>query len=85
VATTEVEGDIDGGVPRVCYQELQQRPPPKLKETSIAGPLGVPGAPAVASTEVEGDVDGRLPGRCLLLSSITIRSGFCKKDVGGNK
>jgi hypothetical protein len=39
-ATTEVEGDIDGGLLRECYQQVQQQPPPKLKETSMGGPLG---------------------------------------------
>jgi hypothetical protein len=39
-ATTNVEGDIDGGTLRECYQQVQQQPPPKLKEMSMGGPLG---------------------------------------------
>jgi hypothetical protein len=42
------------------------------------------GALAAATTEVDEDIDGRAPGRCLILSSIAVRSGFYKKDVGGN-
>jgi hypothetical protein len=37
VVTTEVE-DIDSGPPGGCWQQVQQRPPLKLK-TSMAGPL----------------------------------------------
>jgi hypothetical protein len=56
VTTTEA-GDIDGGPPRGCSQDFQQRPPPKL-ETSTMGPLGVLAIGlAVATTDVE-DVDG---------------------------
>jgi hypothetical protein len=40
VATTEDEEDVDGGPPRVCYQRVRQRPPPKIKKMSMAGPLG---------------------------------------------
>jgi hypothetical protein len=42
------------------------------------------GAPAAATTEVDEDFDGEPPGRCLILSSIAVRSGFYKKNVGGN-
>jgi hypothetical protein len=38
VVTTEVKGDVDGRPPRGCYRRVQQRPPPKLKETSMVGP-----------------------------------------------
>jgi hypothetical protein len=38
VVTTEVKGDVDGRPPRGCYQRVQQRPPPKLKETLMVGP-----------------------------------------------
>jgi hypothetical protein len=38
----------------------------------------------MATTEVDEDVDGEPPERCLILSSITVRIGFCKKDVGDN-
>jgi hypothetical protein len=40
VATTEVEKDVDGGPPRRRCRQVQQRPPPKLKETSMEGCLG---------------------------------------------
>jgi hypothetical protein len=61
-ATTEA-GDVDGGPPRGCSQDFQQRPPPKL-ETSTVGPLGVLAVGlAVATTDIE-DVDGGAPGGC---------------------
>jgi hypothetical protein len=37
-ATTGVE-DVDGGPPRGCWWQVQQRPPLEL-ETSMVGPLG---------------------------------------------
>jgi hypothetical protein len=40
VATTEVEKDVDGGPPGRCCRQVRQRPPPKLKETSMEGCLG---------------------------------------------
>jgi hypothetical protein len=39
-ATTEVEEDVDGSPPRGCYRRVRQRPPPRLKRTSMTGPLG---------------------------------------------
>jgi hypothetical protein len=39
----------------------------------------LPGGLAAATTEVDEDIDGGPPGRCLILSSIVICSGFCKK------
>jgi hypothetical protein len=42
------------------------------------------GAPAAAITKVDEDVDGGPLGRCLILSSIAVCSGFYKKDVGDN-
>jgi hypothetical protein len=55
-------------------------------KTLMVGPWEVlSGAPAAATIEVDEDVDGGGPGRCLILSSITVRSGFYKKkDVGDN-
>jgi hypothetical protein len=53
VAVTTRVGDVDGGPPGGCYQQVQQRSPPKLK-TSMVGPLGVLSAgPAAATTVVE--------------------------------
>jgi hypothetical protein len=76
----EVDEDIDGGPPGRCCREFQQRPPPKLMRMSMAPPWQVlPGGLAAATTEVDEDIDGGPPGRCLILSSIVICSGFCKK------
>jgi hypothetical protein len=62
-STTEVGEDIDGGPPEGRCRRVRQRPPTRLKMTSMAGPLGVLPAGLVASTtEVEDDVDGRPPG-----------------------
>jgi hypothetical protein len=53
VAVTTRVGDVDGGPPGGCYQQVQQRSPPKLK-TSMVGPLGLLSAgPAAATTVVE--------------------------------
>jgi hypothetical protein len=53
--------------PWECYRRVQQQPPPKLKMTSMEGPLGVlPVGPAAATTEAEEDVDGGLLGGCCL-------------------
>jgi hypothetical protein len=55
-ATTGV-GDVDSGPPGGCYQQVWQRPLPKLK-TPMVAPWGVLAVgPAMATTEVE-DVDG---------------------------
>jgi hypothetical protein len=43
-STTKVEDDIDGGPHGGCCWRVQQRPPPRLKTTSMAGPMeGVAG------------------------------------------
>jgi hypothetical protein len=39
-STTDVEEDVDGGPPRRCCRWVWQRPPLRLKKTSMAGPLG---------------------------------------------
>jgi hypothetical protein len=66
MATTEVKEDVDGGPPGGRCRQVQQRPPPRLKKTSIAGPLGALSAGlAIATTEDKEDIDGRPPGgRC---------------------
>jgi hypothetical protein len=38
-ATTEVEDDVDGELPRGCCRWIRQRPPLRLKRTSMAVPL----------------------------------------------
>jgi hypothetical protein len=55
----KVEEDIDGGpLGGSCWQ-VRQWPPPKLKKTSMVGPLGVlPACLVAATTEVEEDIDG---------------------------
>jgi hypothetical protein len=40
VSTTEVEDDVDGGPPGRHCRQVRQRPPWRLKKTSMAGPLG---------------------------------------------
>jgi hypothetical protein len=40
VATTGDKDDVDGGPLWGCYWRVQQRPLPRLKKMSIAGPLG---------------------------------------------
>jgi hypothetical protein len=53
VATTEVVEDINGEPHGGCYRRVQKRPPLKVKETSMAGSLGVlPVGPAAATTKV---------------------------------
>jgi hypothetical protein len=39
-STTEVEEDVDGGSPGGRCRWVQQRPPLRLRTTSMAGPLG---------------------------------------------
>jgi hypothetical protein len=61
-APTEA-GDVDGGPPGVCWQQVQQRPLPKL-ETSMVGPWGVLVASLAVATTEAGDVDSGPPGGC---------------------
>jgi hypothetical protein len=65
-ATTKVEEDVNGGPLEGRYRWVRQRPPPRLKKTSMVGPLGVLlVGPEVSTTKVEEDVDGGPPGwRC---------------------
>jgi hypothetical protein len=85
-ATTEVDEDVDVRPPGKCCGVLRQWPSLELMKTSMAGPWEVLlGAPVVVTTEVDEDVDGMPPRRCMILSSIVVCSGFCKKDVGGNE
>jgi hypothetical protein len=39
-STTEVEDNVDDSPPGVRCGWVRQRPPPRLKKTSMAGPLG---------------------------------------------
>jgi hypothetical protein len=62
-ATIEDVEDVDGGASGGCCRWVWQRPPPKLKNTSMAGPLGVLSVgPAAATTEDVEDVNGEPPG-----------------------
>jgi hypothetical protein len=58
-SNTEFEDDIDGGPPGGHCRWVWQRPPPRLKTSSMASPLGAlsVGA-AVSTTEFVDDVDG---------------------------
>jgi hypothetical protein len=38
-SATDVEDDIDGGPPGRCCRWVWQLPPPRLKMTSMVGPL----------------------------------------------
>jgi hypothetical protein len=63
-STTEVEKEVDGG-PHGGRCRWVWQCPPRLKKTSMAGPLGaVPVGPAASTTEVEEDVDDGPPGGC---------------------
>jgi hypothetical protein len=56
-----------------------------MMKTSLVGPVGVLlGDPTPTTTKVDEDVNSGPPRRCLILSSIAVHSGLCKKDVGGN-
>jgi hypothetical protein len=55
-STTEVEEGVDGGPHGGRCRWVWQHPPPRLKMTSRAGPLG--GAAGASTTDVEDDVDG---------------------------
>jgi hypothetical protein len=39
-STTKVEEDVDSRPPRGRYRWVRQRPPLRLKKTSMVGPLG---------------------------------------------
>jgi hypothetical protein len=58
--TTVVEGDVDGGPLERCCRRVWQRPPPLLKETSMAPPPWevLPVSPAAPTIIVGEDVDG---------------------------
>jgi hypothetical protein len=59
MSTTKVEEDVDGRPPGGHCQRVRQRPPPRLKTTSMVGPLGALLVGLAASTtEVGYDVDG---------------------------
>jgi hypothetical protein len=63
VSTTKVEDVIDGGPLAGCCRWVRQHPPPSLKTTSMAGPLGALLVGSIVSTtEVEDDINGGPPG-----------------------
>jgi hypothetical protein len=62
VSTTDFEDDVDGGPSGERCRWVQQCSPPRLKKTSMVGPLGaLPADPVTSTTNVEVDVDGRSP------------------------
>jgi hypothetical protein len=80
-STTDVEEDVDGRLPGGRYWRVQQRPPPRLKKTSMADHLGGAADGSIASTtDVEEDIDG-MPPRGALPTGLAVATTEVEGDV----
>jgi hypothetical protein len=68
------------------YRRVQQQPPPRLKKTSMASPLGVlPVGPVASTIEVEEDVDGEPSGGAIGGSVVTTTEVEENVDGGASR